>query len=344
MAKYYGAPMQPHYVVSDGNAAAAAAYFQQEVMMAHAQQQAMHAGPQLMPAVVPMGVQLAQHYGGSMSAAQQAAMQPQPHQQQGGRYESVPDDRRRHGSSGTGPSIGMTAGRSNSGSNGKDSDDDFDGMDGLDDDGQVERLDEKTEAAMRAQLDRFLKDLHRCNSETEGLGACERKKIRNRKASRVSRLKKKLNVYDLQRNYNAAKISLSSQQRMIQELRDSLRSAATALYEHAPDYKCSKFDLRALVDQQKLIPNGMDTEIVLNEPVDTFKKLPLKMTPRPDPTYPPPTCGSPASVQPPRTVKKEDDDMIISKSDPDVEIEKKPANGPTDSGAAEALLALVGRK
>ena len=55
-------------------------------------------------------------------------------------------------------------------------------------------MDEKTEAAMRVQLDKFLQDLHRCNGETEGMSACDRKKIRNRKASRVSRLKKKLNV------------------------------------------------------------------------------------------------------------------------------------------------------
>ena len=55
----------------------------------------------------------------------------------------------------------------------------------LEADDQVERVDKKTEAAMRVQLDKFLKDLHRCNGETEGMSACDRKKIRNRKLTLI---------------------------------------------------------------------------------------------------------------------------------------------------------------
>ena len=57
------------------------------------------------------------------------------------------------------------------------------------------------EKKLREQLKRHLKDLDRCNAQSKGMSPIEKKKLRNRKASRVSRLRKKLSVFDLQRKY-----------------------------------------------------------------------------------------------------------------------------------------------
>lgn len=262
MASYYGGPMGgPPGMMHpsmygfappppDSSSAAQHYYAQQEAMIAQMQGQMMQG--------MPIGIPMNQFH------QMEANRQSQQYDRTDSQYDGA------NGSSGA--NGGNQAARS------EDGDDDGMGDEGLDD-GHVERLDEKTEAAMRLQLDKFLKDLHRCNAETEGLGACERKKIRNRKASRVSRLKKKLNVYDLQRNYNAAQLTLTSQQRMIEDLKESLSNASMNLLKHDPHYVCDKFDLNSLVRERKLIPKGMDREVEVKYP-PVHTKLPLKMTPR----------------------------------------------------------------
>lgn len=67
--------------------------------------------------------------------------------------------------------------------------------------GGVEEVEE--EDMLRRLLVRQQKDLDSCNLKLSGLSSGERKKVRNRKASRVSRLKKKLSAFDLQRRFDA---------------------------------------------------------------------------------------------------------------------------------------------
>jgi len=86
--------------------------------------------------------------------------------------------------------------------------------------------------------------------------------------------------YDLQRNYNAAQISLHSQQRMIADLKESLRAASTQILKSNPNYTCGKFDLQQLVTADKIIPQGMDGAEIRASQFEGFKKLPLKMAPR----------------------------------------------------------------
>ena len=117
----------------------------------------------------------------------------------------------------------------------------------------LDKLDEKAETALRKQLDRFLADLQACNGLTEGLSSHDRKKIRNRKASRVSRLKKKLSVYDLQRNHTAAMQKLKVQATTIDELTNSLRAATIKLQTLDPGYEDSTFRLGSLMEQNRLV-------------------------------------------------------------------------------------------
>ena len=63
--------------------------------------------------------------------------------------------------------------------------------------------------------------------------------------------------YDLQRNFNAAQISLHSQQCMIADLKASLRDCAAQLLKTTPGYACSRFNLRQLVSADRIIPRGM---------------------------------------------------------------------------------------
>lgn len=79
-------------------------------------------------------------------------------------------------------------------------------------------IDSEHEKTLRKQLGVYMEELNRCNSETLGMTPRDRKKIRNRKASRVSRLKKKLYVYDLQRNYNAAILDRARKAQLISRI------------------------------------------------------------------------------------------------------------------------------
>lgn len=66
------------------------------------------------------------------------------------------------------------------------------------------KIDDVEEAVLRRQLQlqSVLLDKMSLSLDFKGLGHGERKRLRNRQASRVSRLKKKLYVFDLQRRYN----------------------------------------------------------------------------------------------------------------------------------------------
>ena len=82
---------------------------------------------------------------------------------------------------------------------GYDADDDFMArLAGNDmDDFRIEHISEREQKQLREQLKRRLKELETCTEEMKGLSSGERKKLRNRKASCVSRLKKKLILAEL---------------------------------------------------------------------------------------------------------------------------------------------------
>lgn len=90
---------------------------------------------------------------------------------------------------------------------------------------QVNALHPKEEAYLRRQLAKQMRELESSSSQMRGLSSSERKKVRNRKASRISRLKKKLSVFDLQVSYEK---ELKERQRLAK--RCALLEAEAQLY------------------------------------------------------------------------------------------------------------------
>ena len=146
--------------------------------------------------------------------------------------------------------------------------------------------------------------------------------------------------YDLQRNYNAAQIQLHSQQRMIADLKESLRAASTQILKIKPNYTCVKFDLQQLVTADKIIPQGMDGAEIRASQFEGFKKLPLKMAPRFEHTS---TASGSASAAHSRAASAHasdaDESPSHSGSESAEEVEAK------DDGAGALLaLAMAGRR
>jgi len=68
----------------------------------------------------------------------------------------------------------------------------------------------------------------------KGLSSFEKKKMRNRKASRVSRLRKKLSVYDLTRKFSEVCELAQVQGRLLQQYRRELNDAGAGLSTSSP--------------------------------------------------------------------------------------------------------------
>eukprot|EP00041_Stephanoeca_diplocostata_P002913 m.30598 g.30598 ORF g.30598 m.30598 type:complete len:366 (-) comp13876_c0_seq2:63-1160(-) len=94
----------------------------------------------------------------------------------------------------------------------------------------------KQETALRRQLNVQLQNLEDRQDELRGLSPMEKKKLRNRKASRVSRLKKKLYVFELQRSYVAVLKEKNQQAAEIASLKAALRETADVVRKHDPTY------------------------------------------------------------------------------------------------------------
>jgi hypothetical protein len=107
------------------------------------------------------------------------------------------------------------------------------------DDSNLHELDPKEEKSLRKMLQKHLKDLENCNSQMKGLSSNERKKLRNRKASRVSRLRKKLSVYDLTRRYNTMADESKEREKVLKLHRVALELAVKQLRTHEPRYQCA---------------------------------------------------------------------------------------------------------
>lgn len=69
---------------------------------------------------------------------------------------------------------------------------------------------------IKSQLAKKMKDLDKCVSRTKNLSAADKKRVRNRHASCVSRLKKKLFVHNMQTQLDQAK-------KTIEELRTGMQ-------------------------------------------------------------------------------------------------------------------------
>ena len=146
--------------------------------------------------------------------------------------------------------------------------------------------------------------------------------------------------YDLQRNYNAAQISLHSQQRMIADLKESLRAASTLLLKTDPHYACAKFDLQQLVACDKIIPQGMDGAEIQASQLEGFKKLPLKMSPRYERGNTASGSGSAAHSRTASAQVSDDESGSHSGSESAEEVEAKDDG----AGALLALAAMAGRR
>ena len=83
------------------------------------------------------------------------------------------------------------------------------------------------------------------SNQMRGLSSDDKKKLRNRKASRVSRLRKKLSVYDLTRRYTALSAENREQARSLQLYRAALAAVAERLAEHEPSYRCDTLEATA---------------------------------------------------------------------------------------------------
>ena len=103
-------------------------------------------------------------------------------------------------------------------------------------------LDPEDERYLRAQLKVLLKDLENSTHETKGLSANDKKKHRNRKASRVSRLKKKLSVFDLTRKYTAIVELSRRQENELETYKTTLNRVVNQLKRHQPLFSCSLVD------------------------------------------------------------------------------------------------------
>lgn len=103
-------------------------------------------------------------------------------------------------------------------------------------------LDPKEEQQLRLQLKKYLRELDTCSKHMQGLSSNDKKKLRNRKASRVSRLRKKLSVYDLTRRYTALSAENREQARRLDIYRAALASVAGRLARHEPTYRCEKLE------------------------------------------------------------------------------------------------------
>jgi len=71
-------------------------------------------------------------------------------------------------------------------------------------------------ALIQSKLAKKMKDLDKCVARTKGLSTADKKRVRNRHASCVSRLKKKLYVHNMQTELEEAK-------KTIEELRSSMQ-------------------------------------------------------------------------------------------------------------------------
>jgi hypothetical protein len=89
-------------------------------------------------------------------------------------------------------------------------------------------LGEGEEELLRGRLNKYLRELDRFSSSSQmkSLTANEKKKMRNRKASRVSRLRKKLSVYELARRYVLMATVKQEQEQELQEYRAALHTAS----------------------------------------------------------------------------------------------------------------------
>lgn len=97
-------------------------------------------------------------------------------------------------------------------------------------------IDDAEERLLRRQLSIQLAALRKMSSDLRGLGHGERKRLRNRQASRVSRLKKKLYVFDLQRRYNDEMDQRVARTRDIESLRGDVRQLLSVIQQRDPAF------------------------------------------------------------------------------------------------------------
>ena len=96
---------------------------------------------------------------------------------------------------------------------------------------------EEEERYLRRQLKKQVGDLEMCTRLTQYLSSSERKKLRNRKASRVSRLKKKLSVFDLQDKYNQLAHERAIQDRTIAAMQAEIDLHVALIQRYEPTFQ-----------------------------------------------------------------------------------------------------------
>eukprot|EP00051_Salpingoeca_urceolata_P017490 m.238458 g.238458 ORF g.238458 m.238458 type:complete len:478 (-) comp18968_c0_seq2:287-1720(-) len=104
------------------------------------------------------------------------------------------------------------------------------------DDGAVEVISPQEEAQLRLQLKRRIKELRVCTEETRHLHPAERKKLRNRKASCVSRLRKKLSLCDLQHRFDRACEAVNALEASCRFYEQGYRVLCAQVQQHNPAF------------------------------------------------------------------------------------------------------------
>lgn len=101
---------------------------------------------------------------------------------------------------------------------------------------RINALDAREEEQLRKQLRRQMRELENSGAQMKGMSSSERKKMRNRKASRISRLKRKLSVFDLQVRYEKEVAERQRLAHLAMALNSQVQSCVQYIQRYEPSF------------------------------------------------------------------------------------------------------------